>query len=240
MKNKVFNTLVLSRILQNKGDENIDQAERLLSVGLGGYLLYQSIRKIGHHPFIGLQGIAVSGLMLYRGATGVCPVYQQLGKNTADPEALHIKESITVHAPREKVFAFWRELSNLPKFMTHLKSVSESDNRQSYWVANTPGNLVDLSWKAEITREEEGSYIGWQSIEGSVIDHAGKVEFRDALNGIDTELNIELDYFPPAGSVGKGIANLFNGVFEKIILDDIKAFRSYAEAEDFKHYAGIS
>ena len=222
------------------GNENIDQGERIISVLAGSWLLYKSIKNLRKHPFLGLQGVAASGLMLYRGATGVCPLYKQLDIDTTDPEAINITEDITVDVPRDAVYSFWRTLSNLPKFMKHLKSVDEIDAEVSLWVANTPGGLVDLKWNAEITREIEGEYIGWQSVEGSMVDNAGKIEFRDSLNGIGTEIHIEIDYFPPAGSVGRGIASLFNGVFEKIIREDVQGFKTYAEAEDFKTYAGLN
>lgn len=222
------------------GKENIDQGERALSIVAGTYLLYKGLKNIIHHPFLGLQGAAAGGYLLYRGATGVCPIYERLGKDTTDPEAINITEEIIVNAPRDKVYAFWRELSNLPKFMKHLKSVYEISGTESHWVANTPGNLIELDWNAEITREDEGSYLGWQSVEDSMIENAGKVEFRDTLNGTGTEIRIEIDYFPPAGSVGRGIVSLFNGVFEKMIREDVQNFKAYAEAADFKAYVGLS
>ncbi|RZM10906.1 MAG: SRPBCC family protein, partial [Pedobacter sp.] len=177
---------------------------------------------------------------LYRGATGICPIYERIGKDTTDPEAINITEDITVNAPKEKVYAFWRELSNLPKFMSHLKEVTEKSRTESHWTANTPGNLIPLSWNAEITHEEEGSYIGWQSVEGSMIENAGKVTFNDTLNNIGTEIHVEINYFPPAGSVGRGITSLFNGVFEKMIRADIQSFKTYVEEKDFLNYAGLS
>lgn len=224
----------------NKNESpNIDNGERALSLGTGIYLLYKSIKNLRKHPFMALQGAAISSVMVYRGATGICPIYKSLGKDTTDPEAINITEQITVNVSRDKVYAFWRELSNLPKFMKHLKTVIDLGNDQSHWVANTPGNLVDISWNAEITREEEGEYIGWQSIENSMIDNAGKIEFKDSLNGTGTELTIEINYFPPAGSVGRSLTSVFNGVFEKMIREDIKNFKTYVELNDFKIFAGL-
>ena len=243
MKNIVSNQLMNSLTafgLKETGSENIDRGERVVSLLAGSWLLYKSLKKIGKHPFLGLQGAAAGGLMLYRGATGVCPVYKQLNKDTTDPEAINITEDIVVNAPKDKVYEFWRDFSNLPKFMKHLKTVEETSDQISHWTANTPGGLVDLNWKAEITREEAGSYLGWQSLEGSMIDNAGKIEFKETLNGTGTEMHIEIDYFPPAGSVGRGIASLFNGVFERMIREDIERFKTYAEDIEFKKYAGLA
>lgn len=220
--------------------QNIDQGERLFSALAGGWLLYKSLKKLGRHPLLSLQGTAAAGLLLYRGATGFCPLYKQLSIDHSDVSAISITEDIVVNAEKDKVYSFWRNLSNLPKFMSHLKSVEELDGSISLWTANTPGGIFDLQWNAEITREEEGEYLGWQSLSGSMIDNAGKVEFKDSLNGLGTEIHIEIDYFAPAGNLGRGVATLFNGLFEKMIREDIQAFKSYVEQEDFKAYAGIT
>jgi uncharacterized membrane protein len=218
---------------------NIDQGERGVSIAAGSYLLYKGVKNLYRHPLLGLLGTAAGGFLLFRGATGICPLYKKLGRDTTDPEAINITERITVNAPKASVYSFWRDLSNLPKFMTHLKSVEEHGTR-SHWVANTPGQVVALSWNAEITREEEGSYIGWQSVEGSMIDNAGRVQFTDTLNGTGTEIQVDINYFPPAGSVGRGVASLFNGMFEKMIREDIQNFKTYAEHADFRNFAGLA
>jgi uncharacterized membrane protein len=219
--------------------QNIDQSERVFSLIAGSYLLFKSFKNIVKHPFLAVNGMAASGFLIYRGATGICPIYQKIGKDTTDPEAIHIIETITVNVPREKVYAFWRELSNLPKFMKHLKSVVEINEVESRWTANTPGKLIDLNWNAEITHEEKGKYLGWQSTSG-MIENAGKVEFNDTLNAIGTDLHIEINYFPPVGSVGRGITSLFNGIFEKMIREDIQHFKHYVEETDFKTYVGLN
>jgi len=52
-------------------------------------------------------------------------------------------------------------------------------------------------------------------------------------------LLVEISYFPPAGSVGRGITSLFNGVFEDMIKEDINNFKRYVEAAEFKTFAGL-
>lgn len=225
--------------LKTEESPNVDTAERVISIAAGAFILYKGLKNIWHHPVIALQETAVAGVLLYRGATGVCPVYKRIGRDTSDPQAINISDRFIVNVPKETVYKFWRQLSNLPKFMTHLKSVEETGGKNSHWIANIPGNLIELSWNAEITREEENRYIGWQSIKGSMVDNAGKVEFNDALNGTGTELIVEINYFPPAGSVGRGITSLFNGVFENMIKEDINNFKRYVEAEDFRNFAGL-
>ncbi|MES3016519.1 MAG: SRPBCC family protein [Bacteroidota bacterium] len=215
---------------------NVDVSERILSVLGGVYLTYKSLKTLKKHPFIGIQEAIAGGLLIYRGATGYCPVYNVLDKDGTDPDAINITETFIVDRPREEVYAFWRRLENLPRFMKHLASVDEYDEKNSHWRANLPGEILKLNWNAEITREDENNYIGWQSVEGSMVENAGKVTFHDALNGSGTELTVDISYFPPAGSLGQGIARLLNGLFEKAVREDVTNFKHYIEGDEYKTY----
>ena len=223
-------------LLQENENANVNMPERVLSILAGAVITYKGIRQFTSHPIIALQEAMVGGILLYRGATGVCPIYSRLGKDSTDTQAISITERFIVNKPREEVYAFWRNFENLPRFMKHLASVEEQGNNRSQWKANLPGEIVKLSWNAEITREEENRYIGWQSIEGSMVDNAGKVEFNDAINGSGTELSVEISYFPPAGSLGQGIAKLLNNVFEDKIREDVTNFKHYVEGEEYQTY----
>lgn len=215
---------------------NVDLAERVLSVLGGVFLTYQSLSMLRKHPIIAVQEALAGGLLLYRGATGYCPIYKALDTDGTDPRALNITETFIVDRPREEVYAFWRRLENLPRFMKHLASVDEYDRKNSHWRANLPGEILKLNWNAEITREDENNYIGWASVSGSMVENAGKVTFHDALNGTGTELTVDISYFPPAGSLGQGIAYLLNGVFEKAVREDVTNFKHYIENEEYKTY----
>jgi len=220
--------------------ENVNTTERILSIAAGSFILYKGIKQLFKHPFLGLQEAAVGGVLLYRGATGFCPIYNKIGKDSTDLQAIRITETFIVDRPRDEVYSFWRNLSNLPRFMKHLHSVIEIDATRSNWSANIPNDLIKINWKAEITREEQNSYIGWQSVTGSMIDNAGKVEFIDALNGLGTELTVEINYFPPAGNIGRGIAKLLNSIFENMVREDITNFKHYVEGQEYKTYVSSS
>ena len=221
--------------LEPGDNENVNSTERLISIAAGTFIFYKGIKQIFSHPFIGLQEAAVGGILLYRGATGFCPIYNKMGKDSTDLQAIRITERFIVDRPRDEVYSFWRNLENLPRFMKHLNSVVELDETRSEWTANIPNDLLKITWKAEITREEQNRYLGWNSTEG-MVDNAGKVEFTDSINGLGTELNVEINYFPPAGNVGRGVAQLLNGFFEKMVREDIMNFKHYVEGQEYQTF----
>ena len=207
---------------------NVGGTERLASAAIGLLFLRAGLRRRS------LLSSVIGGFLLYRGASGNCPVYSRLGVNTGNPvlhktDAVNIRTTIVVNKPRQEVYDFWRKLENLPKFMKHLHTVTELDAKKSHWEAKVPGGIGKISWDAEVIREESGNFLSWRSLENATIENAGKVEFRDFMNHKGTEIDVTITYRPPAGSVGTGVAWLFNGVFEKMIREDIKNFKQYIE-----------
>src|SRR5215217_8062338 len=212
---------------------NVGQGERIGSAAFGAWLFSSGLNKLTKHPINSLVKMTIGGWLLYRGASGHCPVYASMGKTkgVSNTPAINIRTSLIVNKSKDEVYAFWRKLENLPLFMKHLASVTEIDAKHSHWEAVIPGNIGKIKWNAEIVKEEPGYLIGWQSLPNSTINNAGKVTFHDALNGQGTELEVVIIYHPPAGELGSGVAKLLNPVFEKLIRQDVMNFKEYIETK---------
>ena len=101
------------------------------------------------------------------------------------PRAWKVERSIVVYAPQERVFRFWRNFANLPRFMKHLEEVRVLDDRRSHWVARSVGG-VRVEWDAEIHNYIPNELIAWRSLEGADIPNAGSVRFERATGGRGT------------------------------------------------------
>jgi uncharacterized membrane protein len=215
------------------GVVNVGQGERIASAAIGAWLLSSGLNSLVKHPVNSLVKLALGGVLLYRGASGHCPVYESMGKTkgVSNTDAVNIRTSMIVNKSKEEVYAFWRKLENLPLFMKHLASVTEIDSKHSHWEAVIPGNIGRIKWNAEIVKEEPNYMIGWQSIPNSTINNAGKVTFQDAAGGNGTELEVVISYHPPAGEIGSGLAKALNPVFEKLIRQDVMNFKEYIETK---------
>jgi uncharacterized membrane protein len=208
---------------------NVSWPERLVSVGVGAFMLSAGIRNFGRHPFGSLMRMVTGGYMMYRGASGNCPFYTAMGKtkNVRHAESLNIRKSVIVDKPRAEVYKFWRRIENLPLFMGHLTSVTPVNDTHSRWEAKFPGG-PKIIWTAEIVNDEENKVLGWQSLPGSTIQNAGKVEFRDTPTG-GTELRVIITYRPPAGDIGVSVAKLLNPILASMIEADIAEFIYFME-----------
>ena len=207
--------------------KNISEVERFVSVLGGAYLLYDSVKN---KRSVAEYGAA--GFMLFRGLSGYCPATRLgerlLNKNYTHTSNVNIHTRFIVNRPVEEVYNFWRHLGNLPVFMEHLESVAVLSDNLSEWKAKLPGGLGTVSWQAEIVAEEPYKYIGWQSLPGSRIKNAGKVQFKDA-GELGTLVHVVFSYHAPFGHAGEEIAKLLNPVFEKLVRKDVMGFKRFME-----------
>ena len=186
-----------------------------------------------------IASIAGGGALLAMSASGYCPVYQAFGidnarKGTAQPsdyydEGIHVIVSYSIAKPPEELFDFWRNFENLPKFMHHVKAVICQGPTRSHWIARGPAG-IDVEWDAEIINEEPNRLISWRTIGEADVDSAGTVLFVPAADARGTRVHVNLDYIPPAGSIGKTIAKLFGDEPEQLIRDDLRRFKQLMES----------
>ncbi|WJY19876.1 SRPBCC family protein [Alteriqipengyuania flavescens] len=137
--------------------------------------------------------------------------------------------SVTIREPRQKLYEFWRDFANLPRFMENLEEVrQQGDDGDSVWVIKAPaGRSVEVETK--IAREEPGELIAWRSVEGSDIDTEGRVTFEDAPGERGTRVKLIIAYKPPAGEVGKRVAKLFQREPAIQARHDLKRFKMLME-----------
>jgi uncharacterized membrane protein len=178
---------------------NVGHTERLATLAIGAALLSYAWRRRSN----GL-GLTAAGL-LTRGATGYCPGYAALGVDHSDTRhalagerGLHVRESISINASPESLYAFWRQLESLPQVMPHLERVEQLDFKRSRWTAKAFG-AMPITWLAEIINEVPYETIGWQTLPGESVQHAGSVLFKSLPGSGGTEVRIHLQYAPPGG-----------------------------------------
>jgi uncharacterized membrane protein len=130
--------------------------------------------------------------------------------------------------PADELYAFWRRLEQLPRFMSHLISVQQLDNRRSHWIAKGPaGKRVE--WDAEIINERPNEMIAWRSLEGADVDSVGSVRFERAPGGRGSIVRVEMRYRPPAGVGGATVAKLLGKDPGSQIKDDLRRFKQVME-----------
>lgn len=182
--------------------ENWSPPARTLMGFTGTVLTLYGLRRDGFfRTMVGTVGLGI----VARSITNM-PMKQMVGIG-AGPDVIDVQKTIDIAAPVEKVFEFWNNFQNFPKFMANVREVQMKEEGKSHWVVAGPAG-IPVEWDAEITERIPNKLIAWKTVPGSVVEHAGVVRFDSNPDGT-TRVDIKMSYNPPAGALGHVIATLF-------------------------------
>ena len=214
-----------SRTLAPGISANVGNIERIVTLAAGAALLGYAWRQRSR----GL-GLTSAGLIA-RGATGFCPAYAALGVDHSDTKhalsgakGVHVREAITVNASPEELYTFWRRLEQLPSVMPHLERVEQIDFKLSRWTAKAFGQMP-VTWTAEIINEVPFETIGWKTLPGETIQHAGSVVFKPLYGTNSTDVRVHLQYSPPGGKAAAWFAALVGQDPARLTREGLQALR---------------
>lgn len=217
---------------------NVGESERWVSLAAGSMLVFRALTR--PTPVNLLLGVLGGGL-IHRGATGHCDLYEALNARDLPGSertgGIRVMHAVTINRTPEELFRFWRDLTNLPRFMRHLDRVDILSGNLSRWVARAPAG-GHVEWDAEIVAEHENEMIAWRSVEPSDVPNSGSVRFVPAARERGTEVIVQLEYAPPAGILGAGVAKLFGEEPSQQIEEDLRRFKQFMEAGEIATTTG--
>jgi uncharacterized membrane protein len=225
---------------------NVAKPERIGSVALGAALIAYGLKR---RDAKGVVAAIVGGAFVQRGASGHCSVYEALGVSTGDAEsvlsgrrsdvtsraatvnarkAVKVERAVTISRPRQELYAFWRDFTNLSQFMEHLEAVRVDSPTRSHWTAKAPAG-TSVEWDAEIVNDVPDEIIAWKSVGHPDVNNAGAVNFSDAPGDRGTIVKVTLDYEPPGGKLGALVARLFGEDPDRQVREDLRKFKQLME-----------
>jgi uncharacterized membrane protein len=223
------------RVLHPTSNRNVGDGERLASF-LGGSAL--ALFGLSRGSLGGLALAAVGGSLVYRGMSGYCAVYDALGVDTRPQLApstsvraghgVKVEESVIINRDAATLYQFWRNLENVGRFMQHLERVEQRDDRRSLWVACGPMGMK-FEWEAEIINDKENELIAWRSVDGSQVDTAGSVHFRELPHERGTEVRVVLKYDAHEAQLAAPLARLLGQSPRQQIHEDLRRFKQVME-----------
>jgi len=213
--------------------ENWSPAARLIAGAAGGALtVYGSSRR---NPMgIGLAALG-TGLLL-RGLTNM--ELRRLFGIGGGRRAVNIQKAININAPVDGVYWLWTNYENFPLFMRNVLEVRDLGNGRSHWKVAGPAG-VPVEWDAVVTRQIPNQLFAWKSVEGSLVDHAGMIQFDQYEDG-STRVQVRLSYNPPVGAIGHAVAELFGADPKHEMDEDLMRMKSFIETGVQPHDAAAA
>jgi uncharacterized membrane protein len=169
------------------------------------------------------------------GAIGACDLAASRRQSRRDAQGApvtgaheaFVEQAITVNRPPQDCYAFWRDLTNLPRFIPALESIKVKDDRTSHWVLRAGG--IRLEWDSEIIADDPAQRIGWRSQAGAAVKHAGNIRFESAPGGRGCIVRLLMHYEPPTGRAGLGVATLLGHDLSAESRENLRRFRQLIE-----------
>jgi uncharacterized membrane protein len=155
-------------------------------------------------------GAAIAGAI----AGGAIPFLlsgRSTGRATASAarrEDTLVVESVIINRPAREIYDFWRDFTNLSRFMDNIKSVERLSDTRTHWVIKAPAG-TSVEFDSRVVDDVPGRSISWESEEGTSVPNRGRVEFIETASGHGTNVRVTMNYDPPAGAAGRVLAKLF-------------------------------
>jgi uncharacterized membrane protein len=213
--------------------QNVGDTERVVSIALGSMLAVYGLTR---RSWTGGLLAGLGAFIAYRGATGYSSVYHRIGIERPGAP-IEIAQSITINRSRHEVYAYWRNLENLPRFMPYLRAVQQRSERRSHWIANVPVSGRTVQWESEIVDDIPNELIRWYALPGGSLSHSGEVRFMQAPGDRGTEVHVRMRYEPPAGIALGALLYPFG---KEVVAEELRRLKRLLEAGEIPNNDGPS
>jgi uncharacterized membrane protein len=214
---------------------NVNQAERAVSMLLGGLLVASGIRR---RSLGGAVVALAGGGLLARGVTGHSTLYQKLGlhteggrkiaRNRSGRDELDIVCAITIGKPVEELYRAWRDPQVLSRLLGDYGDITMKDEKHLHWCVRGPLDRP-IEWDAQVSEERPNQLLRWSTPEGAKLPWEGSVEFRPAPGNRGTEVLLRMKFSPPLRLPGDTAMDLLGFVPRQMALKALWRLKALCE-----------
>lgn len=143
---------------------------------------------------------------------------------------VRVERAVTVARPAEELYAFWRRMENLARFVVGVESIRPLGGDRYRWTTMTSDGRR-LEWDAEIMDDSEGKGFAWAALPDSEVAAWGAVRFLPAPGGRGTEVILHQRFEPPSSTrVSEWFWNLFGRDPGSEVQRNLRRFQQLVEA----------
>ncbi len=147
-----------------------------------------------------------------------------------DSPGFELEQTIRINAPVSDVYDFWANPENYPKAFSHISAIEKLGENLYRWTVAGPGG-IPVHWEGTITRTVPNTLVEWKSLPGSTVGNLGFVRV-DPNYDASTRVLVRMFYRPPAGVLGRFIAEMFGVDPKKVLAQDLKRLKALFEKEE--------
>jgi len=152
-------------------------------------------------------------------------------------QRIKFEKTVTINRHPSEVYTFWRQLENLPLFMSHLAVITVTGDNITHWVAQTDQGKT-IEWDAGVIEDKPEELICWESLPGAEVQNAGCVRFTPAPGQRGTVVRLTWSYVPGGGKFGARLATVMNKRLAAEIAQNLFNLRSLLETGEIPTVEG--
>jgi uncharacterized membrane protein len=156
-------------------------------------------------------------------------VYSVLALSDECP-GFELERLVKIRAPISDIYDFWCNPENYPKVFSHISSIERQGENLYRWTINGPAG-IPIHWEGMITRTVPNTIVEWKSLPGSAVGNFGVARF-DPNYDASTRVHIRMFYRPPAGILGRFLAELFDADPKKVLDQDLSRLKRIFEKDE--------
>jgi uncharacterized membrane protein len=151
----------------------------------------------------------------------------------ASPD-VYVDRTVIVNKTPQECYDFWKDLTNIPRFSSRVKTVTVRQDGASHWVLSGPAGS-SLEWDSRVTVDRPGERLSWKSVSDSPFSHAGSVQFSAAPGGRGTFVSVSMHYRSPLSAT---LARLVGTDPFGEIREDLRRFKQLIETGEIATTVG--
>ena len=111
-----------------------------------------------------------------------------------------VEATVVIRRPVEQVFRFYRDFTNLPRFLGDVMSVEPTGPKTSRWTIQGPLG-IHVHWTVQVTEERPNDLIRYETVTSPALKTQWEVYFGRASNAGETVVREVMK--TPFGGVGR-------------------------------------
>lgn len=140
---------------------------------------------------------------------------------------IHLRKTLTIHAPVEDVFRVLTDFESYPRFLRHVESVQRLDeNRWHVVLAGILGRKVEFD--GVVLQTVPNELISWTSAENAQVELTGSARF-ERMGPNETRVTIRTSYRPATALLRHEIAAVFHAGAKHELDEDMLRLQSLIE-----------
>lgn len=144
-----------------------------------------------------------------------------------DSPGFEIERTIKINAPISDLYDFWANPENYPRAFSHVARIERLGENLYRWTLNGPAG-IPIGWEGSITRAIPNTLVEFKSLRGASIGNFGIVRFHPDYDA-STRVHIRMFYRPPAGILGRILAELLGADAGDILDQDLQNLKEFFE-----------